>query len=747
MASPNYLIGLGERLVHPIALRTGGGKKSYPYTFEESKGNLITKWQQTLAAVKTLPSLACPGGDTVIAIDLHPTFLARSYYPGNFLRELDLRHMGSRVRGPTFSANVNPSAGPAPEIFVAGKRAAITEFVENLPGWYPASAVQDDFRKIADVRALDASRLRSMTDESDEPPLEVVLHASDGAEDDYILRGFRSFAQRLGMNVDLSERLHTGGLCFIPMRGIRQNLEQLASFSFVRTIRRMPRLSLNDSLLRTADIPRSFQVKLPNAPAQSDKVKVAVFDGGLPRDNTLEAWAHAYDAPGVGPAVESLLTHGVAVTSALLFGSLREEVGEYPIPFSDVDHWRVLDRNSRGDDFELVTVLRRILSILRQRTYEFVCLSIGPDLPIEDDEVHLWTSALDAFLASGNTILAAACGNSGEADWESGNARIQPASDAVNVIGIGAATADGINWGRAAYSSVGPGRSPGIVKPDVVTFGGSPSAPFNVLDRYHPGQSVGRMGTSYSAPSGLRRGIGVKAHFGDQLKAAAIRALMIHHASPGRHPQREVGWGRLPDTLSDLVVCRDGEVTVMFEGKLEPSQFIRFPIPIPRGPLDSEVVIKATFCIFTPIDPEDSINYTRAGLGITFRPRTVGSAGFNDQGKPRSAHPSSRFFGTPRAYSTENQDRREMYKWEPVYKAQRTFRAGALDQPVFDVQHHARSHGGPAARRADICYGLAVTIYAPHEADIYNRVLLAYPNVLQALRPLIEIPVEIRQQP
>jgi hypothetical protein len=742
MASPNYLIGFGQRLVHPITLRTGGGDKAYPLSFEEARKRLTPLWAETLAAVGTLPEAACPNDEAVIAITLYPAFLARTYYPSNLLRDMGFRHMGSRVRPPASSHNQSGDA--APEIFVAGGRKALDSFVKDLPDWNPALAVQDEFRRIMDVRALDDTRLRPIAEEDDAPPLEVVLHAGADEEDEYIVSGFRDFAASFGMNVDVTQRLHAGGLCFIPMRGLRKNVDKLTSFSFVRTIRRMPRLSLNESLIRTLDIPRSFEVKLPNGTVLNDKVRVAVFDGGLPvAPNPVELWARALDADGVGPAAEKLQSHGLAVTSALLFGPLRDRDAS-PVPYAMVDHWRVLDQASHGDDFELVVVLRRILSVLRQRKYEFVCLSIGPDLPIEDDDVHLWTSNLDALLVDGTTVMAAACGNSGEYDWDSGNARVQPPSDAVNAIGIGAATTEGSKWERAPYSSVGRGRSPGIVKPDLVSFGGSDKESFHVIDQYDPTRSDGRMGTSYSAPNGLRIGIGMKAHFGDQLFAPAIRALMIHHADRGRRSQREVGWGRLPSVLNDLVVCRDGEVTVVYEGKLEPSHFIRFPIPLPRGRLGSSAMIKATFCLFTPVDPEDSINYTRAGLSIFFRPITVGSPGVNLNGKPRSAHPAARFFRPDRLYSTENQDRKEGYKWEPVYKASGSFEAGELDQPVFDVQHHTRSHGRPAARRSDICYGLVVTISAPLEADLYNRVLVAYPTQLEALRPTIELPIVVR---
>ena len=67
-----------------------------------------------------------------------------------------------------------------------------------------------------------------------------------------------------------------------------------------------------------------------------------------------------------------------------------------------------------------------------------------------------------------------------DADWDLGNARIQAPADGVNVLGVGACDSMGEAWQRASYSSIGPGRSPGIVKPEIVVFGSCDSAPFLV---------------------------------------------------------------------------------------------------------------------------------------------------------------------------------------------------------------------------------------------------------------------------
>ena len=95
------------------------------------------------------------------------------------------------------------------------------------------------------------------------------------------------------------------------------------------------------------------------------------------------------------------------MTSALLFGSILGNEAERPL--CRVDHHRVLDKDSLTDAFELYDVLERVKSILEQGNYEFFNLSIGPALPIDDDEVHAWTAVLDEHLSDGHS-LASICG-------------------------------------------------------------------------------------------------------------------------------------------------------------------------------------------------------------------------------------------------------------------------------------------------------------------------------------------------
>ena len=70
--------------------------------------------------------------------------------------------------------------------------------------------------------------------------------------------------------------------------------------------------------------------------------------------------------------------------------------GEAEPPFANVDHIRVWDVNTGRDPLELYDVLERIKNTLDSSPkYDFINLSLGPSLPVEDDDVHAWTAVLD----------------------------------------------------------------------------------------------------------------------------------------------------------------------------------------------------------------------------------------------------------------------------------------------------------------------------------------------------------------
>lgn len=438
----------------------------------------------------------------------------------------------------------------------------------------------------------------------------------------------------------------------------------------------------------------------------------------------------------MGPPHAEFLQHGVHVTSAFLFGHIDPRT-LIAAPYANVDHYRVLDNVPGQNPHELYEVLDRIDKVLADQEYDFINLSLGPQLPIEDDDVHAWTAVLDDRFGRANTLAAVAVGNDGEGDAILSLNRIQVPSDCVNALAVGACDSPEVNWRRAPYSSIGPGRSPGLMKPDLVEFGGSLQRPFLVVgDDANSVTLDVTGGTSFAAPSTLRIGAGIRAHFGSSLGMLAIRTLLIHSAERSEHPPEEIGWGRVARNIESIVICNDDTIRVVYQGTISPAKYIRAPIPMPPGTIAGNAEITATICYKCHTDPHHPGNYTRAGLEVAFRP--------HDQKFSRSdqVHANTKsFFGAANRGLTEEELRRDAWKWENCLHASKTFRGSSLRNPCFDIHYNARLEGRDFAPDEPLSYALVISIHAKHIVDLYDQVVRKYATLLEPLRPTIDIPV------
>ncbi len=80
-AQRNYLLGYGERLTTRVELSGGGGPKAAPYGFEEARDRLAPMVQRVASALAGLPAKACPDGQAVASLTLHPEYYAKSHFP------------------------------------------------------------------------------------------------------------------------------------------------------------------------------------------------------------------------------------------------------------------------------------------------------------------------------------------------------------------------------------------------------------------------------------------------------------------------------------------------------------------------------------------------------------------------------------------------------------------------------------------------------------------------------------------
>lgn len=738
----NFLIGYGERLATDLAAPPGGAPKKHPYTFGEAKKRLAPQIQSAVADLTTLPDKACPGDQSVALVTLHPTYLAKSYYPAELLKTYGLDTVGSRSREVSpakWTRKKPPESAVTSELFVAGPRRRFKQLAGDMERLQESSPGAIDLIKIEDFRVQPAEeRLKPLRSDDKEPLLEVVLHAQPVADDAFILDGFEAFVETLDLTLDLDKRrFFAEGLCFLPLRVPRELAAEVVKFSFLRLAREMPRLRQFRPVARATPGFSSFACKLPQLGPIDRDIRVAVFDGGVKSDGKFDTWVSRKKTKNLGAPVPEFQNHGTAVTSALLFGPLRDGVTA-DRPYASVDHYRVLDADTQKDDqFELYSVLERIQDVLDSRPrYDFINLSLGPDLPVEDNDVHAWTAVLDQLFADGQSLPAIAVGNSGERDWASGNARIQTPADCVNALAVGGCDRTGPKWRRAPYSSIGPGRSPGVMKPDGLAFGGSSHEPYWVLNAEKPGDAMPITGTSFAAPTALRTAIGLRAHFGTMLSPLAIKALLLHGCEDGGHDRAEVGWGRIPAEVDTIVMTDHHAAHILYQGELRPASWVRMQVPIPTEPMSGMVELTATFCFASATDPQDPLNYTRSGLEVRFRPHD------KKRKDPSQLHAdASHFFQAKDIYIDENDLRADAHKWETTLHKRRSMRGSGLRNPVFDVHYNARI-GGRNAKGADkVPYALVLTVRSVKTKDLYNKIVQRYRTILEPLKPVVQIPI------
>lgn len=274
------------------------------------------------------------------------------------------------------------------------------------------------------------------------------------------------------------------------------------------------------------------------------------------------------------------------------------------------------------------------------------------------------------------------------------------------------------------------------MKPDLVEFGGAVARPFLTIGLGDEPSLTPTGGTSFAAPSALRLGAGVRAHFGDGMDMLAIRALLIHQAEPAEHPKAEIGRGRIARDLEDLVLCDEDTVRVVYQGRISPAKYVRAPIPLPGEELEGMVRVRATLCYVTDTDPHHPGNYTRAGLEPTFRPHS------GNRKKPDQVHADTKsFFGPSQKGLTELELRRDAWKWENTMHGEIRMHGKNLFEPAFDIHYNSRLESHAHNHTTQLRYALVVTVQAKKVADLYDRVLRRYATRLEPLRPVIDIPV------
>lgn len=738
MSQTNFLIGRGELLTHDIPAPKRVPKKAEVYSLDYAQGRLGPQFTQTSKALDALPQDACPQDLAVARLTLNPAYIAKSFFPASLLRATGLASVGSRtvkVNPEKWSKKTKPTTCTTTELFVAGKRSIFRHMNNWMKGLEEKTGEALDLAHIEKFSSFTPTERLKLYGDKKEHFFEVGVHLLPGQDSAFIRTGFSLYAKKLDINVHKDLSFEAGNLWFVPVEGDKENIEKLSEYAFVRVIRPVPRLRGIRPLTRASSA--SIACDLPTEQPLSSLPKVAILDGGLPKQHTINPWLGSYreldpDAEDDNDGIE----HGLAVTSAFLFGSITPGTTARR-PFSYVDHLRVLDKNADLENpLELYRTLGFVEEVLLSRQYQFINLSLGPDLPIEDTDVHAWTSVIDDLLSDGDTFMTVAIGNNGELDRDSGNARIQVPSDCVNAVAVGAANDTDNAWARATYSAFGPGRSPGVIKPDLMAFGGSPTKYFHALAPGNKSTVSPMLGTSFAAPHLLRNAVGIKSILGNGLSTLAIKALLVHSADPSKHHKHEVGWGKIPEDLMTVITCPAGTARIIYQGELKPGKYLRATLPLPKEGLEGRVKLKATFCYASPVDPQDAAAYTQAGLDVVFRPHS-------EKVKPGKKNANTKGFFDLKKYATEAERRADLGKWETVLHGSKRVLGSSLSGSVFDIHYNARAAGGKATSAEKIRYALVITVEAPKHANLYNDILNAYAKILTPIQPQVTLPIRV----
>lgn len=737
-----FLLGRGEQLAGSVTLASSPPELNFPYEFDEACIRVSDMVETTVGALSQLPSLARPGGQVVTQVTMHPRGLAKSYHPGKILEKFNLRQVGSQpadVVPEKDNKGRTPTKMHASALFIAGTLSDLQRLAGAVAGGLRGFREEDHslIQWIESVRApVPTERIRGGDVGDDRGLYEAVLHQAQDRDGTMIARGFADYADSFGAEIFSGKAFQVGGLRFVPVAIDPKHINDLAEFAFLRVARPMPHLREVSLISRSRPMAQASGYCLPLPADTGGTPRIAVFDGGLSERSVLAPYARSIDVAHLGEPDAELLAHGFDVTSSVLFGSLTPGA-VIEAPSFGVDHYRVLDADSRNDPFELYDVLARIRSVLEEERPQYVNLSLGPALPTDDTEIHSWTAVLDDYVSRTGALITVASGNTGEKQWP--ESRIQVPGDSVNMLCVGAADSKREGWEAAEYSSRGPGRRPGVRKPDVLAFGGGLTEPFVVVSSESPSGLSQTGGTSFAAPSVLNTAARLRAKFGPTLGPLAAKALIIHTSQPGTDAA-ESGWGRASDDLDHISVCPDGMVRVLYQGFLEPTKSLRARIPLPpAGILRGNVSISATLCYITDTDPQDPGNYSRAGLDVRFRPHSE---------KYKSAdqrHANTDQFFRNNDFQTEADLRESAYKWETVlHRVEKTKRASGLNDPCFDIHYVPRTGGGQARQARRIPYAMVITLESTNTTDLYERVLRRY-QVLTELRPVNQIELQVRE--
>lgn len=586
------VLGQGEAYITDFTpTRRGGGGADEPRTFAATQTLLRPQLDAVTQGVKAIdPTRRLD--EVVLELRLNERYLAKSYRPTDLLdgTGLTVRGLGTweqtvdaaraaKKRAKQKAVGEGPMAVPSLTIFASGPDDAVQRLRDAIDGKLGTAALREDLTHLEEIRLPEArDRIVDLDPAALEPiAIEIVLFDWDARRRDAAIARVRKIATQHGVpDESFLVRSYTDGPTFIATEIPPEAIAEIRDLNFLRLARLLPRIALTRTAL-------GMVMTAPATPPKTEPLAwIAAFDGGTAPDLPhFEGCVVARDLT-TKPPHPTYVSHGTAVASAALYGHIVPGQ-KLEAPICGVLAFRVLpDPKNSLELYGAIDAIEHQVPKLPSSVH-VVNLSFGPAGPVDRlRPPSRFTYALDRMAFDHKKLFFTAVGNWGD---KAGNDGIQAPADSVSNVSVGAFERDPTSGARhpAYYSCKGPGRSGGERKPDLLAFGGSPAAPFYVLDA-KPGEIQGTMGTSFAAPATASLAAQVLARVEAPLTAQACRALMIHSLEPlDGEPHTAAGWGIVKSTPEDILACSPSRVSVLYTGVLSPRMAWKLPFLLPKG--------------------------------------------------------------------------------------------------------------------------------------------------------------------
>jgi hypothetical protein len=731
--------------------------KYHPKTLAEARDILQPQLAQVISDIEQIrPGLRAER--VVIEAEVWANYLANSWFPQHLVQKLKLRPLGSRIvrDGVKITEVAGATTSISKSYLLSADADGVAEMMHllngsNNPGLAKAAEELRQFNEIkvsrAKERGASAGGMQAyeavLHPDPDESTVERRVQASTST-----LAKFASLVESCGGTV-VNDADIIDGLTFISLQLPQDAVDGVSQFNPLRSLTPAP---VMETLAGGVEAEDAGEVTvLRNA---ADLPKVLVFDGGVDDSgHVFRGMVRATDLTGRG-LVDRYALHGSAVTGAVLYGDVASR-GSFVEPAAYVAHYQVMPTPVPQDASEYPWILSKIREVVETTDARIVNLSLGPRVPVDDDEPHRWTAVLDKVAYDRGILFVTAAGNNGEKAGPHLN-RVQVPGDMVNGLTVGASDSPdtSVIWAAADYSASGPGRSGNRIQPAVVSYGGTAMQQYG---RIRPDGSIVHddHGTSYSTPLVTNLMARLSRELGGRADAPTLRALAVHLAERGDdHDQTRAGHGRLIGDAATLLSCDSHEAMILYHGILGRTEVRAFPIPFPAAFEGGDIELSWTVAYSTATDAAEAGEYTNAGLEAVFRPhKDKRTMTFEPHDGPTRSHVVNvrtdgadiaarvaEGWSLPTAARSRPQnttrhfegDLRELGKWETIWHSTDNLRASSMDNPQIDINHLSREGGRITRNTEDIEFSLVVTMRSRAGKTIYDLVL----NEFDVLAPL-----------